>query len=42
MPMNRIWFTAYDCNTNLDTWYSCRNTFHTWVLRSLRLCTLRL
>jgi len=42
MPMNRIWFTACDCDTSLDTWSCCRNTFHTWVLRSLRLCTFRL
>lgn len=42
MPMNRIWFTACDCDTSLDTWSSCRNTVHTWVLRSIRLCSLRL
>lgn len=42
MPMNPIWFTACDWDTNLDTWSSCRNTFHTCVLRSWRLCALRL
>jgi hypothetical protein len=42
MPMNRIWFTACDWGTSVDPWSRCRNTFHTRVLRSLRVCTLRL